>query len=257
MADRMAATHSAAPPAAILTVGDNVYENGITSVDDPHWDFVFSSVYRGAFWDEQVFRPTLGNHDARGNSMAQVEMSDRVPRWQMPARFYAFTLPIGTGGGPAAADSVLFVAMDTNLGDLGVRGTEAQRAWLDSLSTAADYRYVISYGHHPVAGGGPRAPRDEVVALAEGFVRESASLHVAGHDHVMQVVQMDGGPLHAICGGGSGTDDPYKIADDQPGQLAGFTGGGWCQIRFWPDTAALELYDAEGTLRHRSLFEPR
>ena len=93
-----------------------------------------------------------------------------------------------------------------------------------------------------------------MVALAGAFSREFSTIHLAGHDHILQVVPLEEGSLHAICGGGGGTDEPYSVNRDQADQLAAFTGGGWCLLRFWSAVAALELYDAEGNLRHRSVL---
>jgi acid phosphatase len=248
VAESIARTHADRPPVAILTVGDNVYEHGVDSAEDPRWDEVFRSVYTGPFWDSIPFRPTLGNHDYHKNPDAQVAFSGVEPRWKMPGRYYAFRLALPGG------DSALFVAVDTNVRELATEAVEAQHAWLDSLSAAAGSARVITYGHHPVAPTGMRAPPAGTVELLFDFVSNRSDVYLAGHEHVLQLTRPSEGPLQAICGGGGGTDEPYDTGDSPPGTIASFTGGGWCRIRLWDEVAAIELYDLDGTLRHREFF---
>lgn len=49
-----------------------------------------------------------GNHDVRGSVEAQLQLHDREPHWNMPARYYAKIIEAG-------GVSVLFVFLDTNL----------------------------------------------------------------------------------------------------------------------------------------------
>jgi acid phosphatase len=254
----IAVTHGDLPPRAVITVGDNIYEDGVTSADDPLWDEMFTSVYTGPFWGSMEFRPTLGNHDYRGDPDAQVAFSARDPRWRMPARHYAFDLELPSGG------AARFLALDTNFGGLTPGETEAQLAWLEDELGIGDEggwedrpAWIVTYGHHPLAGGGPRGPDARSVELLSGLVARGSDLYLAGHEHILEVVRSDPLPLHAICGGGSGTDDPYQLGDPGPGELAAFTGGGWCLIRLWETQGAVELYDALGRLHYRELFEPR
>jgi acid phosphatase len=258
LARTIAETHGASPPRLVITVGDNVYENGVTSVDDPLWAKVFTQVYTGPFWEAMEFRPALGNHDYRGDPDAQVAFSERDPRWRMPARHYGFHLEV-PGGGTAR-----FLALDTNLGGLTPEETAEQAAWLEgALGTGegggweSRPDWIVTYGHYPLAGGGPREPDAGVLEAFGGPIAEASDLYLAGHEHITQLVRSDPLPLHGICGGGSGTDDPYRLDPDTPGELAGFTGGGWCLVRLWETQGAVELYDALGRLQYRELFEPR
>src|SRR5574341_1365764 len=76
----------------VLLLGDNFYEKGVASVDDPQWQKKFERMYDLPFLNVPFFA-ALGNHDYKkaGSPDAQVEYSKRHTKWKMPARFYTFT----------------------------------------------------------------------------------------------------------------------------------------------------------------------
>ncbi|MBR9977684.1 MAG: metallophosphoesterase, partial [Bacteroidetes bacterium] len=89
--EAMAAQHITQPVQAVVSTGDNIYNSGVKSVDDPQWQSKFERVYPAdnlpvPFW------AVLGNHDYRGNPDAQVAYTrHRLPdgsvsRWRMPGR---------------------------------------------------------------------------------------------------------------------------------------------------------------------------
>lgn len=240
------------PPELVLTVGDNFYPRGVPSAEDPLWDRVFGRVYSGAFWEAVIFRPSLGNHDHDGDPEAQVRYSSRDPRWVMPARFYAFRHPL-----PYGADSVLFVALDTSPLEGGAKGGHDQLAWLDSvLEGARRDRWVVVYGHHPLASVGWHRPsgklREALLPRLEGRV----DLYLAGHNHSLELLPVSPRLLQAVCGGGGGTDNPYRVRRGR-GELAAFTHGGWCTLRVGRQRLVVELSDRTGRLRFRHLLPPR
>ena len=70
----------------IVAVGDNFYEHGVASVDDPQWQTSFENVYTAPSL-HVPWRVILGNHDYHGNCDAQMAYSNISPRWTMPARY--------------------------------------------------------------------------------------------------------------------------------------------------------------------------
>ncbi len=71
----------------IVSVGDNFYDFGVTSVDDPQWQTSFEQVYSTPSL-QVPWQVILGNHDYRGNCDAQIAYGQTHPRWKMPARYY-------------------------------------------------------------------------------------------------------------------------------------------------------------------------
>jgi hypothetical protein len=245
----MADTHASDPPDLVLTVGDNFYPNGVESVDDPLWQEVFEEVYSGGFWNEVVFFPTLGNHDAAGNERAEFEYSDRSPRWTMPGNYYTFRRSLPSG------DTVRFLALDTNLLDQAGAGARLQVEWVDSVLEASHDRWVLAYGHHPMATGGWHAPNQTVREYLSPRFQGRVPLFLSGHNHSLELLEVSTDLLQAVCGGGGGRGNSYRV-DSTPRTLMAFSNGGWCFLRIWSDVMAIELYNRVGTLRFRHLITP-
>jgi len=242
----IAEAHASAPPHIVLTVGDNFYPRGVASVDDPKWARVFEEVYSGDFWRNLVFFPALGNHDVDGNERAQIDYSRESPRWTLPGNYYSFRRAMPSG------ETVLFLALDTNLLNRGGDGAEAQLAWVDSVLGASRDRWVISYGHHPMESGGwhgqSRKVRDYLLPRFQGRV----PLFLSGHNHSTELLRVTEGTLQAVCGGGAGRDNAYRV-NQTPLTLFAFSNGGWCFLHIGPDALAIEGYNRVGTLRFRHL----
>ena len=92
---------------AVLTTGDNFYNNGVDNTSDSHWNRSFEDVFTGGCLLPITWYPSLGNHDARGNTQAQIDYSELSPRWSMPAMYYDFWLE-------QDSVSVHFIAVDTS-----------------------------------------------------------------------------------------------------------------------------------------------
>src|SRR5271169_203879 len=87
VAAQMAVTAKLVDAKFIISVGDNFYENGVSAVDDPHWQSSFEKVYHAPSL-QVPWHVALGNHDYHGNCDAQIEYNKVSPRWNMPARYY-------------------------------------------------------------------------------------------------------------------------------------------------------------------------
>jgi hypothetical protein len=247
VADAMAEAHANSPPDFVITVGDNFYPEGVERHHDPLWESHFESVYRGPFWDGLVFYPTLGNHDHYGRPEAQIRYSELSPKWEMDNRYYALERGLPGGG------AVLFLAMDTNPFAKGDRESSLQWTWADSLLRTSSADWKVAYGHHPFATGGWHSPDDRVREALLPLFDGRAELYLAGHNHTTELIETEVTTLQAVCGGGGGLDNPYRV-DTIPGTIAAFTNGGWCFLRLWPRALAVDLYDREGGLQFRHLI---
>lgn len=180
----------------VVLLGDNFYESGVASVEDPRFQTDFERVFPAARFDAPFFA-CLGNHDHNGNVEAQVAYSRRSDRWWMPARYYQTSL---------AADGVtvdLFVLDTVSLGG-GGEPAERQLRWLaDSLSAStATWRVVV--GHHPCLSGGKHGASEPVaVRLAPLLERYRVDLYVSGHEHDLQLLDSGHGWLQVVSGSGS------------------------------------------------------
>ena len=78
---------------ACILLGDNIYETGVNSVDDPQFQSKFEKPYQNI---NKPFYLLLGNHDY-GNGhyrdednrhMYQIEYSKKSDKWNIPAPYY-------------------------------------------------------------------------------------------------------------------------------------------------------------------------
>ena len=83
------------PINSILLLGDNIYEDGVSSIDDPQFKTKFEDPYKKI---NKTFHLCLGNHDygnsyftvGKGRENYQVQYSQISPKWSMPAKYYSF-----------------------------------------------------------------------------------------------------------------------------------------------------------------------
>ena len=128
----------------ILMVGDNFYDAGVTSVDDPR----FISDFENAFPESSFpcpFYVCLGNHDYYGNVQAQIDYTNQSQRWRMPGNYYCIEQTVGS----CRVDFFVLDTMPIHEGDFSTR---SQICWLkDRLSKSqADWKIVVGHHPHPV-----------------------------------------------------------------------------------------------------------
>ena len=196
----------------IISTGDNIYPDGVASVQDPLWQASFENV----FYQYALSRPwyaVLGNHDYHGNAQAQVDYTQISQRWNMPARYYSFTRKIS----PDA--EALFVFLDTNPLDqasytapyaqeLMQQDSTAQKRWLEQVLAGAgpSVRWKIVVGHHPLYTAGNRALNKPNMRAALESVLEQykVDIYLCGHEHDLQYYHPPGKfTHHFISGAGS------------------------------------------------------
>lgn len=207
-------------PDCVLGLGDNFYEAGVSSVDDPQ----FASSWRDVYLVHESLRCpwhlVLGNHDYRGDPEAQVAYSssehnsDRV--WNMPAKNYSFS-----------AGPVDFFALDTNACSWETREShpdtaeelfEAVRALDQQLQRSDPARLRVVVGHHPMYTRGLHHSKSGQLLRNPAFTytykgehslvgydlenvlaRHGVPLYLSGHEHVLQY-HLARGVHHFVCG---------------------------------------------------------
>lgn len=179
-----------------LSVGDNFYESGVSSLADPQCNNTFEAVYQGARM-QQPWYVVLGNHDYEGNPQAQIEYTTRSSRWIMPSRYFTFSkaTPDGT--------PIRFVAIDTNpfisaykgagYSDLDRQNTVQQLRWLDSVLVHAPETWKIVIGHHPIYSVGPHGNEPDLISqLLPILTKNHVQAYLCGHSHDLQHIQQAG-----------------------------------------------------------------
>lgn len=173
-----------ARPDGILLLGDNFYQKGVSSVEDPQWE-------------EKLFRPygkpcigtvpifaVLGNHDYKGNVEAQIAMTNVEERWHMPQRFYRINF----------GSLLQVVAMDTNRITFCLDPNICSLDFLkDSLASKDDFRWNIVMGHHPVKSASLKYNKSSHMIgdsirskIMRHYICGKADAYLAGHAHHLE-----------------------------------------------------------------------
>ncbi len=197
-------TYALANPIAFIAyLGDNFYPAGVESVSDAKWESVFEGIYDSTTFD-MPFYAVLGNHDYRGNILAQIDyVSPHDDRWQMQARYYSRsdTLPDST--------VIDFFYLDTN--SIAV-GDEEQLQWLDGALSASNARWKIVIGHHVLYSFGQHGNNQTLINELQPLLDDRVDLYLAGHEHDMQILEPLSGVSYVVCGAGGDTR-PTGVGD--------------------------------------------
>lgn len=253
--------------AGVLLAGDNIYDNGVSSVTDPQWATKFEAPYDRPNL-AVPFYAVLGNHDygpsSTGSAQAQLDYAllpvgvgpgERPSdRWNMPASFYDVVFG-------ANLVHVFFLdtqsvfplpAIDVQLPDMQARAAGSTALW------------KVVVGHHPRFTSGDHqldnllldeasqlANPPGLFALLEG-VYCGADLYIAGHDHDREFIDRGRDPgcpdTHfAVSGAGS------KLRSSPFPPIAGQlfyddTVEGFAYLAFSSAALHFEFWDKDGTL---------
>lgn len=242
-----------------VSVGDNFYEDGVTSVADPQWESSFEQIYTAKSL-QSPWKVILGNHDYRGNVQAQLDYSAKSHRWQLPARYYVETQSLPDG---ARAD---FFYLDTSpfikkyLGSaVKIEGqdSQAQLDWLDKSLEASTAHWKIVVGHHPIytalddLDGEDHDQPDLVARLNPILVKHDVPIYICGHDHLLQSVALNG-ITYVVTGAGSQTYTP------RPAIRGGFASGahGFMTLHITGHKLNYSLVDMAGKALYSGLITP-
>ena len=236
----------------VISVGDNFYENGVTSVDDPQWQTSFEEVYR----DPALQVPwycILGNHDYHANCDAQIAYGKTNPRWKMPARYYVKSEKID------AATTVDFFYIDTTpmiksyYSPFGAENTRdqvitqdvpAQMAWFKAALAASKAQWKIVIGHHPIYSGGGHGDTPELIENILPLLQEhKVQAYFNGHDHDLQHLLAGEVNLFDSGAGSQHTPTFYTKRSKFAKSCSGFT-----TVSLQADKMDVRMIDNHGTL---------
>ena len=185
VASAMLQYHRQRPFDFAITLGDNFYNKGMRSVDDPRW----------RTWWDQLYDPlgiqfyaTLGNHDYGFPQSPEAEIlySKKSPSWRMPATRYTYT-----------AGWVQFFATDSQ------KMTPDQLEWLQKELVSSTARWKVVYGHHTIYSHGYHGNTPELIRELLPLIKDRVDIYLSGHDHDMQHLRPEGN-LHFFVSGSGG-----------------------------------------------------
>ena len=239
-----------------MLLGDNVYDSGVSSVDDALFQSYFVVPYGHLGFP---FYAVLGNHDLGGDGLGldldtdkgayQIGYSQMNPMWKMPAEFYQVD-----------RDPVWMVGLNTT--DAFFSADDDQRAVLPGwLASAPPNRWKIAFGHHPYISNGrhgnageyeglpfvPIANGEGVKRFIDDHVCGNFDIYLSGHDHNRQDLGETCGTTFIVSGAGAKTTD---IEDRGNTTFFEEDTEGFAILEITPSVAKIQFYDANGVLEH-------
>jgi hypothetical protein len=231
VADAMVAYCASNPCDFVLGLGDNVYEAGITGIDDPQLETAFEVPYAAL---DLVWYQSLGNHDYVGDEAAEVAYSAVSDKWEMPATQYAH-----------AHGGVAFFAIDT----VG----RPDPAEIVEAIEASPARWKVAYGHYPLRTNGIHT---DATGTLDDWLRtvlcNRVDLYLAGHNHSMEVLTDDCGVGLVVSGGGGAGSYAVSIEDNTLFALESY---GFSVLDFSEDAVRIRFVDDGGTTVYDAVRE--
>ena len=191
----------------VIGVGDNIYPDGCSSVNDPNFTDKFEKPY--SILPDDRWYMCLGNHDygyqqdgVNGlidNSRYQVEYTTHSNKWFMPSKYYSFVK------GP-----VEFFYLDTNLDRMSESTIQKQLHQMKHKLDTSKKKWKVIVGHHTwrsIAGHGNAEPMLETF-LNDLFKDTKPTMYMCGHDHCKSIMIKDGITLVTSGNGGEVYDEP-------------------------------------------------
>ncbi|HVJ89165.1 MAG TPA: metallophosphoesterase [Labilithrix sp.] len=182
----------------VQLLGDNIYESGASSVDDPIFQTHFEIPYAAIDLD---FWVVLGNHDY-GHAGAgtdfpkgqhEIDYTAKSKKWKLPSAYWhkSFT---------SSSASVEIFGLDTNKAMFGLDAQ--QRVDVSAWLAASTAEWKIAMGHHPYKSNGPHGNAgsyDAILGVSvppvngrgvkeylEEAICGNVDLYLSGHDHSRQ-----------------------------------------------------------------------
>lgn len=175
----------------IIGLGDNFYDRGVKTVDDPRFTTTFEHVYTNPTLKAATWYMIAGNHDHDSNVSAQIAYSKMSRRWHYPDFFYSQVLQI-----PNTLKTVELVMLDTTLlccrnqwiDKKKLPSQKQQMKWLNKILRNSTADYLIVAGHHPVLSIGIHGNTDYLVSKLKPLLEENdVTAYFSGHDHNLQM----------------------------------------------------------------------
>ncbi|WP_298450386.1 metallophosphoesterase [uncultured Marinobacter sp.] len=263
----------------ILGAGDNIYEEGVTSVDDPRFLDSFEYPYQNL---DLPFYMCLGNHDCastifgggsdnkRGDYQVDYHYSTNrySNKWNMPARFYNEIFGNQTSGAPFLE---LFVVDSNPLTSFYIDRDEnfnwqnygyPQQMWMKETVESSQAHWKIAMSHVPYKSNGkhgnagnldegtrilfnnPDADGLRYKTFLEDAFAHKVDMLFTGHDHSMQWIKPvpEFGPAHIIVSGAGGKTDTLKEPERNPTFYQREEMLGFVRIELTKSTMKVEFY---------------
>jgi tartrate-resistant acid phosphatase type 5 len=236
----------------VVSVGDNFYDDGVTSTTDDHWQKSFEGVYTAPSL-QVPWNAILGNHDYHANCDAQIAYSKTSPRWRMPARYYLQSHQLD------AHTTADFFYLDTTPmikayyrhdfeepihDNVMTQDVPKQLAWFKSALAVSKAQWKIVFAHHPIYSGGEHGDQPEIIEAVLPLLHEhNVHAYFNGHDHDLQ--HLRAGDVNLFCTGAGSSVRPTKEIEYT--QFAE-SRSGFTTVSLGPEKMDIGMIDYQGNM---------
>jgi acid phosphatase len=248
VAEQMGLVAAADHSQFIVALGDNFYNDGVTSVEARQWTTSFEEVYTAPSLQIPWY-VALGNHDYHTNVEAEVDYTLFSPRWKMPTRYYTVTRRIDAANTVQffIIDSTPFVAQSgvqaARHSDAAQQDTAAQTAWLEAELKKSTAQWKIVCAHHPIYSSGKHGDTAALVEHIEPLLEKyGVQVYLNGHEHDLEHLRV--GQINYFTSGAGSKTRP-ATHDARTLFSLGDTGG-FLAVKITPDTFEGRFIDYTG-----------
>jgi acid phosphatase len=236
----------------VISVGDNFYDDGVTSTTDDHWQKSFGNVYTAPSLQVPWYA-ILGNHDYHANCDAQIAYSKISSRWRMPARHYlqSHALDANTTADFFYLDTTPMIKMyyrhdfeEKIRENVITQDVPKQLAWFKSALANSKAQWKVVFAHHPVYSGGEHGDQPEIIEAVLPLLYEfNVHAYFNGHDHDLQ--HLKAGDVNLFCTGAGSSVRPTKEIEYTKfaESRSGFT-----SVSLGPEKMDIGMVDYEGNV---------
>lgn len=180
VADAIRNYHDTYGLTAILILGDNIYEDGVSSLDDNQFYTKFEKPYQDI---DLPFYLLLGNHDYANiegtqaffdHAIHQIDYHHFSDKWNMPKRYYSVKL-----------GNCEFFMLDTNLENMTPTEISLQARTMNQKIKKSKKSHKFLCGHHTWRSTGGHGNADIVFEKFMCKIVKGTNIksYFCGHDH--------------------------------------------------------------------------
>ncbi|KAL0386180.1 UNVERIFIED_CONTAM: Purple acid phosphatase 4 [Sesamum radiatum] len=244
----------------IISTGDNFYPGGLNNVNDPAFDKSFTNIYTAPSLQKQWYT-VLGNHDYRGDALAQLSpvlrgkdgnwfcMKSYILNTDIAEFFFIDTTPF---------QDKYFIDPEGEVYDW--RGVLPRDKYLSTLlqdlesalrESRAKWKIVV--GHHTIKSAGIHGNTQELVQkLLPILEANGVDLYINGHDHCLQHISSSDSPLQFLTsGGGSKAWRGYYNWPNAKEMKFYYDGQGFMTMQIAGGDVDINFFDVSGNILHK------
>ncbi|PHU23446.1 Purple acid phosphatase 4 [Capsicum chinense] len=243
----------------VVSTGDNFYTNGLTGEDDRNFLESFSNVYKAKSL-QTLWYTVLGNHDYRGDALAQLSPYLRKidSRW-ICLRSFIINAEIAE---IFMVDTTPFVKeyfVETEH-TYDWRNVMPQKPYtqnvlndLENALSESTAKWKIVVGHHAIRSVGHHGDTNELVERLLPILRAyDVDLYMNGHDHCLEHISDTESPIQFLTSGAGSKAWRGDVKGLNNEEMKFFYDGqGFMSVQLTPTHVEIEFYDVFGKVLHR------